>query len=854
MNAIKKFNEHLIVASILAVYILFFHTLLITHTRMFSHDTIWFYGIFHYFSGSLLNGIFPYWDPFDYSGQPFYLNLSIMHLINPITIILIFCNKVLQVSLVTLYHWNFMIYIIISGLGVYFLSRNVNKYKFTSYVVLFIFLFSSFTYIALRQAGFLYSFIWLPWVLLFMLRLIKGVSFYNIVGLGLFLGLAMSGYQGLYVLVYMIVFTLSLLVNKRVFIKSIFEKRNRLFIIPLILIIISISMPLISVFKDKDDFLPMARMRTSPHITDSYTNRTGSVPARIGDFFGLISRDRAVKGYFEKKVSLSEGFLHIGILPLLLAVVGLILSRDEFKINFLITLLFLFFIMLGDSGKVQGVVNFIFPPFKFVRHMQLFAGFFIFNLIWFSGKGLEYLIAILEADKRKRFIPVLIMGFILVEMLSYGKQAFPLVTLPRERMRFSEYPGRLEFTNRRDTRIVSHDDIRYFKPILYGRCTAFNAASIPKHFSSGALKHDLFTIYLSSQGEDVFAFSREMSDKNVKDFVEYGIANFASWQEDDKLAFLDILHLITMDMLIHKDFYSYFDRAVGLAVASRGFIEKGYEEVLSGRDDWTMRSGAMEYLNLIFNLQLLKKKGAGDKRFKFIDSTYDFQKRYAAHLMLYKNISVRDYIEYLWNSGHVEEFTLLISKSYMDFMSLRSRYKDEAEKKRITENTEKIAGISDDIIRFYPNAVFTGRDNIIKAIKESRLDDSVIYLDGPSEKNTKLPGNVDGMFMYDILSYSPNTLMLKYSSSNPGFLYYSDGYDRYWKAFLDGKQIDIDKAFLSFKAVEIPAGEHDVVFLYDPAFFKLSLYLYYFTILLCVIFLCLPRQTASGLTRQVVSR
>ena len=50
-----------------------------------------------------------------------------------------------------------------------------------------------------------------------------------------------------------------------------------------------------------------------------------------------------------------------------------------------------------------------------------------------------------------------------------------------------------------------------------------------------------------------------------------------------------------------------------------------------------------------------------------------------------------------------------------------------------------------------------------------------------------------------------------------GWLVYADAFHPGWKAFIDGQQVKIEKAYLAFKAVYVPFGHHVVKFVfYDP--------------------------------------
>lgn len=786
----SKFPEVISVIIIISVFLGFLAPILFSCAKMATHDTLWFYGVFQFLAESLHNGYFPYWDPYDYSGSVFYPNLSIMHLFMPVTILLILINKLIGLSLFTLYHWNIALCIVTAALGVYLFARYMFKDRMAAYLLLIIFLFSSFPIICLRQAGFLYAFIWMPWVMLFFIRSLEEFNLYNAVGLGFFFGMAFNGYQGLYVLVYMVFFILTTLINHRGGIKHIIlNRKNAPALFLAAVIFIFLCMPLLSVFTVKDEYIPMARVKTSPVKTDSFTNRTGSVPAVLGDFTGLINRDTAVKGYFEKKIPLSEGFLHIGYIGLMLAAVGLCFGRSVYKMNFILSIIFLFFIMLGEKGGVQPLINHIFPPFTFVRHMQTFAGFFIFNLLYFTGAGADLIAEKIKRYKFKGIVLAAIFALAAIDLLPYAGYALGYVISPRQPLKFPDKPIGYELPKRRETRVATCDDIRYFKPLLYRRHTAFNAVSFPREYSNSDMRNNIYALREKLK-DGGFIFSDESRRLKLEQFFEYGLKEFGAWGAEDKLAFLDALYITSIEILKNNEFYSRLDGAVESAKLLRAFAMLGYKEVLSGRHDLSFKSEIMPRLSSILNLQI--PKGAMDTSgaFTFMDQKVDFNKRLAYHYLLMKNSKAVEFVDYVWASSHVEEPTLLLNKDYDAFLNSGNE-----------DKIKKEAGITSDII------TFSGAAGV----------------------------------SYKVLKADPNTLILSYSSPEDSVLIFSDTYERNWNAYLDGRKVRVIKNSV-FKAVDAPKGVHRVEFIYRPVLFMASLVLYYIAAVFSIMFLLIgPR-------------
>lgn len=72
----------------------------------------------------------------------------------------------------------------------------------------------------------------------------------------------------------------------------------------------------------------------------------------------------------------------------------------------------------------------------------------------------------------------------------------------------------------------------------------------------------------------------------------------------------------------------------------------------------------------------------------------------------------------------------------------------------------------------------------------------------------------------EIVSYTPNKVVIETSSDSDSFLFLSDSFYPGWKAYLDGGSIEIYRADYAFRAVPVPKGEHQVIFSYEPNSFK----------------------------------
>ncbi|MCW3806110.1 YfhO family protein [Plebeiibacterium marinum] len=73
----------------------------------------------------------------------------------------------------------------------------------------------------------------------------------------------------------------------------------------------------------------------------------------------------------------------------------------------------------------------------------------------------------------------------------------------------------------------------------------------------------------------------------------------------------------------------------------------------------------------------------------------------------------------------------------------------------------------------------------------------------------------------ELVSYAPNKLEYKYQTNQDQVAVFSQiYYPKGWKAYLDGKQIDICRANYILRAVKLPSGSHDLVFKFEPGSYK----------------------------------
>ncbi len=121
-----------------------------------------------------------------------------------------------------------------------------------------------------------------------------------------------------------------------------------------------------------------------------------------------------------------------------------------------------------------------------------------------------------------------------------------------------------------------------------------------------------------------------------------------------------------------------------------------------------------------------------------------------------------------------------------------------------------------------PHAYFVGNFEVIKDKQQilKRMFDpsfnfvnSVILEEKPNLAKENLNSSADKIEQID---YASNNVLLKTNASKNRLLILTDNYYPGWMVFIDDKETKIYRANYTFRAVNVPSGNHKVPFFYDP--------------------------------------
>jgi len=136
-----------------------------------THDSIFWYGSFNYFLRCLAQWELPLWDPYSFSGTPFFLEYNGQALLDPTVLLCVPLIWLGNFSTLDLFHWHYGALLFIYYAGAYTLALHLAKNKWAALLgaTLLLFVIGGNGF---RQHGIWSSAVYSPWILLFLLQLV----------------------------------------------------------------------------------------------------------------------------------------------------------------------------------------------------------------------------------------------------------------------------------------------------------------------------------------------------------------------------------------------------------------------------------------------------------------------------------------------------------------------------------------------------------------------------------------------------------------------------------------------------------------------------------------------------------
>ncbi|HSL47960.1 MAG TPA: YfhO family protein [Candidatus Deferrimicrobiaceae bacterium] len=386
-------------------------------TRVLGHDHLyWGVPVYSFFAESVALGRLPLWNPFSHGGEPFYLPLFQLRLLDPSALLVALAGGWLGADPITLYGWDRLVRGVVIGAGSYLVLRLWARHLLTRLSLIPIVLFSSMQWSPLRQMAIAEQYLLGPLALLFVLRIVylEDNRWRNWLAAAFLLGLNFQSYFFSGTVIVITIFGVGLLMFRRSLIRRLWRRpglAGRLAAAATIVLVM--ALPSVVLLSENRQFI------FPPRVVDyAYEDRgpnqgppqhepTGEIrsrrpllfPYRLQFHVGTYSAPDDFVQMFAPFASEfarpaghswgkpSEAFIYVGMLPLAVALLGLVAGRNSLKRVWLLILVSVGLLMLGPQAFVHALLYWGFPPLWFVRNMHTLVLFFVLALLYFYVLG-----------------------------------------------------------------------------------------------------------------------------------------------------------------------------------------------------------------------------------------------------------------------------------------------------------------------------------------------------------------------------------------------------------------------------------------------------------------------------------
>ncbi|MCK4657501.1 MAG: YfhO family protein, partial [candidate division Zixibacteria bacterium] len=122
-------------------------------------------------------------------------------------------------------------------------------------------------------------------------------------------------------------------------------------------------------------------------------------------------------------------------------------------------------------------------------------------------------------------------------------------------------------------------------------------------------------------------------------------------------------------------------------------------------------------------------------------------------------------------------------------------------------------------------------DSILSLVTNPRFNPRTYML--LEEKPAFTPGKPPALAKEEceITEYEPDYVKISTKLKESAFVCLTDSYYPAWKAYIDGEQTEVYRAYTALRAVGVPEGEHTIEFVYESEIYNTSKTITYLTVL-----------------------
>ena len=797
------------------------------------------------FKQSILNmknnyGEFSYWFPYIFSGMPaIHSFIGISELYFPHQII----NNLFNIFNIP-WAWNFFIHYIFAGFGMYLLIQYFNQSRFSCFFGSILFMLNPYmvAYYVHGHGGQMMTACYIPWIMLFLLRIYKKTNFLNCSLFALMIGLQLQRghiqiayYTWLIIGIYIL---LDLIIN----IKS------------------STNISYIDLFKKKVSVLSSLFLGFLFSLNIYYPVMNYTPLSTRGMEAGGFGLEKATMWsfnfnefitlilpyYYGFGGQLYSGYMpftdfpnYIGIVVLLLSILGLYKSDVDRKYKIFFSIVIIVSLLLS-AGKYS--LNFYSLFYNYLPYFNKFrAPVFILILLYFccsilASFGLNVISNVLK-DKN-HFLKILSVLFIVLIPCFYLKFSPP-----------SYYPQHKIENNKEFIEVRQS----FLKDAIYYNYDLNNDSKLD-------YKDNLILDYYLNNDAKVFYLSQYLINDNNND----GRIDKLDIQNIDSMQILSILKIVNDNVELYNQSYDFDINIIimilfvmivlFLLYSKNSLIPRNYLIVsiiiICIFDYYRINSEIIHTKNHIPNKHILKSKDYLDKyltndqaidflqsdndKYRILDLTGSDRNRWAAFnietIEGYHPAKLKDYNKLISNSTGYD-YNLLYLTNVKYLISRQKHSNDYIKKTKMYYfgNDNNIDGKLIEVYiykleNYYPRVFFVedvsfndSFDSVINKVKDKNFNPQRIAYIDTSNYSDDLIAEL-GKIKYDsnatirVEDWSPDKIVININSDSPQLLFLSEIFYPGWKTDLD---IEILKINGVFRGLIAPKGNYNLIIKFD---------------------------------------
>ncbi len=761
---------------------------------------------------SINQGSFPLWNPYQFSGHPFFANPQ-HALLYPLNGLFFLFPFDVGFNAIIILHF------FLGGLFTYLFLRDLKVNGTGALISGLVFMLSGYLLSVHSLLTILLSSVWTPLVLMFFRRAILKPGFKNEVFTAIFITLSFLGggieivYGNFFVLLIMVIFSPYPNPSSPPFTKGGLGGLRKCFIKlsnwnPLWLRVRSV---LIISFL----FLLLSAIQLFPFIELFHNSIRGSgMSYQEATTWSFAPKDVLLfflpdaYGYFldMKKYWVSQCWfktLYTGGLPFILS--AMFLSFGKGRRLYLALTVFSLFLALGKYNPLYPFVFKYVPFFNGIRYPAKFLYIFILVLSITAGLGFQKLSEYSKDNEKKR--------------LKHLVRVFSLVS------------GSLLLFS-----ALGHQQVEHFLKLKGIDSPDFNILAVNLHHAQRFLFYLALFFLLLRVGYEVrwkgwvkVLFLVFLTTDLFGNMGFYGKGKTEDYFRKTKTS-----EMISSD----RDFFRLFSTAKTISQDTTIIIEDPTSLNI-------LKEAGFPSMNLLFQLHDIW--GIDVIRVKRVDDLY---KAFTNT----PSISASRLID-LYGVKYITSVTPLEEDNKFELIYAKLEGLEGKREELLKENTIKLYKNRNPLWRAWLvkdfNVMASGTMLSRMTSRDFRPGREVLLEEDPQWTNpstrpfTKREVGVSGGKV-EIISESNNRLTLQVEVAGDNLLVLSDTYYPGWKAFVDGEETKIYRADYTFRAIPLNAGTHRVEFVYDPISFKLGAGVTILGILACIGLISISWGTRRG--------